>query len=255
MKTFKDFVDEETGAVPGNVTGTGGGSNIGNEPATIGPRGKHPHSDLVRRQNKLRERGVVVPEATKVPNVPVTPPTFMTKEESELFEDDKKEQRKRDSEDKSIPGTKFATSDKNEKKNDPFSSERKSEIKKMTKHIEEERDYEGKLLTPAKKKAGGYWADEGGKPKWIPRAPLSGGFKRLEMSPPKLPSGKSKSQLIPAKEHPDIIASQKKKIQDAEAKKREKEVKDRVQNLKLLRQLEKIQKERGTLHQTLMKKK
>jgi len=232
MKTFKDFMDEETGGVPGNVTGTGGGSNIGNEPATAGPkRGKHPYHDLVRRQ-------------AKVPAVPVTPPTFMTKEESELFEDDKKDQRKRDKEDKSIPATKFATSDKNEKKNDPFSSERESAIKKMTSHIEEEndryfRDKSGKLrLKPE------YASQE--TPGW---KRMPGGLQR------KAYTGIDRSKFVKASEHPDIVASQKKKLETAEAKKREKEVKDRVQNLKLLRQLEKIQKERGTLHQTLMRKK
>ena len=252
MKTFKNFVGEEIGT----TTGTGGGSNIGNEPPTIGPTGKHPHSDLVRRQNKLRQRGVVVPEA-KVPAVPVTPPAFMTKEQSELFEDPVPEQRKRDAEDKSIPGTEFATSDKNERKNSPFSPERKSEIKKMTKSIEEEkeRDVTGKLKTSA----GGYWDKDPktGKLMYTPRKELPSGWKKLPgTGTPKPPSEKiDRSKFVRASEHPDIIAAQKKKIEDAEAKKKEKEVKDRVQNLKLLRQLEKIQKERSTLHQTLMKKK
>jgi hypothetical protein len=82
------------------------------------------------------------------------------------------------------------------------------------------------------------------------------GWKRMPGGLQRKPyTGIDRSKFVKASEHPDIVASQKKKLETAEAKKREKEVKERVQNLKLLRQLEKIQKERGTLHQTLMKKK
>lgn len=119
--------------------------------------------------------------------------------------------------------------------------------------IAEERDYEGKLLTPARKEAGGYWADEDGKPKWVPRAPLSGGYKRLDLGPPKPPSGPSKAGAIPAKEDPGIRASQQQKAREAEEKAEMKRQREGLQKQRLQKALKKAQEEKPTLRQILNK--
>lgn len=139
MKTFKDFVLEDTGIGP--TTTTSGVSGAGDNPdKTVAVKPKthtRPRNELQARVNRLKPYGVVK-------------------------EDSKKEQKQR------IAKTGGGV-------NNPFSKEHEQEIKQMEKPLEENdlpRDADGKLITPGREESGGFWSSHKhpkGELEWFPK--------------------------------------------------------------------------------------
>lgn len=224
MKSFKQFMGEEGGAVP--TSGTPGiQSSIDNPP---GPKKRKPYSESVPFGNNT---GLSTINGDTVPLTPVL--INKNGKRKELGEDTVEAEKERNKATKSPKGTQFATTSKEIKKNDPFSSERKKGIDQMTSHLEENEKY---------------YRDESGKLRLKPEYANQStpGWKRMDGGLKKKPYvGKDKSEWPKAA---DVLGKQQKekaeeKLKEIQRKKEEKELAALIKRKKQQEQLKKMQKD------------